>query len=103
MAIDDPNIVALIVAPILTGVIGYIVARASKGQDVRSAAEAALIGMPGPIIAEQNVRIDALTKEVARLWSELRHAVEREQECRNQLRRQADRISDLERRIKRPQ
>lgn len=83
---------------ILTGVVTIGITRWGKNLDARGLAEAALIGIGPQIIAQQNTRIDSLSRQCDDCWR-------REKECRDELDRQKtsmsaalDRISALERR-----
>lgn len=82
---SNVNLVTSLAALVFGGAVSFTIARMSKNSDARGAAEAALIGIGPAIITEQNRRIEILNKEVARLWSEWRKAIEREQECRRRL------------------
>lgn len=73
-----------------SGVIMFIVARATKNFDARGQAEAALIGIGPKIIEEQNKRIDSLTKSIDTLWAA-------ERKCQTDLATALNRIAALER------
>ncbi len=78
----DANALALIGAAVVAGVFSLIVATRSG----RVSAEAALLGMPGPIIAEQNKRIASLQDDIDKLWDQLQAMYKREQECQDEVR-----------------
>lgn len=102
----DGNLWAVALAAASSGLVTFIIARASKGYDARSAAEAALIGTGPTIIAEQNRRIQAIQEDNGRLWAQVQESYQRERECRveiselqNQLSEQRHSVRDLEQKV----
>jgi septal ring factor EnvC (AmiA/AmiB activator) len=87
----DGNALAVLGAAIIAGAFSIFVTLRSG----RVAAEAALLGMPGPIIAEQNKRIANLQDDINTLWNQLQDMYKREQQCQDELREYRHQNRDL--------
>ena len=88
----DPNTVATAAAAFAGAFLTFLVGRISKNWDARGQAEAALLGIAPPIIAELNKHIAQLNEQIEALWK-------RDYECRRELEKAKQRIFVLERKI----
>lgn len=79
---DNANVMATVASSVITGAIGFLVARMHRGLDVRGQAEAALWAASPQII-------ESLRGEIDRLW-------ERERACQKDLEECRRRITALE-------
>lgn len=89
---QDVNLWTSIGTIVLTGIVTITITRWGKNLDARGLAEAALIGIGPQIIAQQNTRIDMLSRQCDDCWK-------REKECREELDRQKTRMHDALKRI----
>jgi hypothetical protein len=91
--IESANFTAIAVSGVVTLVGGVALAYFARRFDARGQAEAALIGIGPQIIVAQNVRIDALSRQVEDVYK-------REQDCQRQLSDANHKIAESERRIR---
>lgn len=77
----DTNWLSALGAAGVTGIFTWLVAR----HQTRVSNEAALLGLPLPIIVEQNKRIATLQRNQDKMWDELQQARTDEQQCRAEL------------------
>lgn len=99
MASFEPGVIAYYAVPVLTAALAFVAGRYNKGFDVRTAAESAFMGMMPQVIKEQNERIDAQSREIARLWDQLRDVNKREQHCQSELSEQRHQLRDQQQKI----
>ena len=88
----EQTIYATILAPLITGAIGFLVVWYGRRFDARGQAEAALMGIGPVIIQEQNKRIDELSRANDDLWR-------REHQCQRDLSELRSRMERVERRL----
>lgn len=91
----DANAWAIIGAAGIAGTFSFIIAIKGKTHDARVLAEAALLAMPAPIIAEQNKRIADMQEDQNKLWTQLQDMYKREQQCQDDLREYRHQNRDL--------
>jgi septal ring factor EnvC (AmiA/AmiB activator) len=91
----DTNLLATLGAAGVTGLFTYLVTRYNS----KISNEAALLGIPLPIIKEQNRRIEGLQKEIDRMWTDLQKAYNAEQQCRAELSEVRHANRDLQQKI----
>ncbi len=90
--IPEVNFLALIVAPLVTGVMAIVAIRYGKSYEAGVQAQAAILNIPTKIIDQLQERISRMTEEIDKLWA-------RDRECRGELDEANHRIKVLEQRI----
>jgi hypothetical protein len=93
---EYPSWFGAVAAAATTGLFSIIVVRISKRFDARGVSEAAMWNIGPEIIKNQNLRIQAQSEEIGRLWSQIYESNLREQKSQSEVAECKQQIRELE-------